>query len=254
VLTGVLQDLQLLRTLDVQFVTVPEGFLLAVLVDKFQYAQNVCNSVSEKADTVALFFSGGKDSVALLDIMAKYFKKIWLVNMYFVEGLEHINKFVEAACIKYPNCEPYYTEHWIVNQIKKGGLYCIPDYSLKNLKLLDVDDRIRKELNVEYTFYGMKRADSLNRAMMLKGYEGSISKANKVYPLAILNNNDVLAYIRMKKLSKPIEYSKSKKSQGVIFDKDVFLYLQENYPQDLEKIYQKFPLSKRILFEHDKQD
>ncbi len=58
----------------------------------------------------------------------------------------------------------------------------------------------------------------------------------------------------MKKLSKPIEYSKSKKSQGVIFDKDVFLYLQENYPQDLEKIYQKFPLSKRILFEHDKQD
>jgi hypothetical protein len=119
---------------------------------------------------------------------------------------------------------------------------------------LDVDNRIRKELNVEYTFYGMKKADSLNRAMMLKGYEGSISKANKVYPLAMLNNNDVLAYIRMKKLSKPIEYSKSKKSQGVIFNKDVFLYLKENYPQDLEKIYQKFPLSKRLLFDDDQQD
>lgn len=231
----------------------PEEFRTVVLVDKFQHAQDVCGSVAQKADTVALFFSGGKDSVALLDIMAPYFKKIWLVNMYFVEGLEHINKFVEAACVRYPNAEPYYTEHWIVNQIKKGGLYCMPDYSLKNIKLLDVDNKIRKELNVDYTFYGMKRADSLNRAMMLKSYICGISKTNKVYPLELLGNNDVLAYIRMKRLSKPIEYSKSKKSQGVIFNKEVYSYLSQNYPQDLEKIYQKFPLSKRILFEDAEQ-
>ena len=219
-------------------------------MDKVQHAHEICHSVSDNADTVALFFSRGKDSIALLDIMSSHFKKIYLVNMYLVENLRHINQYINGACLKYQNCEPYYIEHWIVSHIIKGGLYCIPDYSVRLKKLIDIDNQVRKELNVNYTFYGMKRSDSLNRALMLKNYQKGVSNTNKVYPLELLNNNDVKAYIRLHKLVKPIEYSKSKKSQGAVFNVDVFKFLQEHYPDDLLKIYSKFPLSKRILFEY----
>lgn len=224
----------------------------AAHLGKLQFAIETCHLVSLKTDEVALFFSGGKDSICLLDIMHPHFKKIYLVNMYFVKGLQHIDKYMNYALSKYSNTEQIQVEHWIMSYIRNSGKYCIPNYSQKLIKLTDIDNTIRETTGVQYTFYGMKKADSLNRNLMLRQYEReSISKTGKIYPLSQFKNKDVLAYIRLNKLPIPISYNSKKQSQGVFFNEDVFLYLRNNYPNDLQLIYNQFPQSKQILFEHD---
>ena len=86
---------------------------------------------------------------------------------------------------------------------------------------------------------------------MLKGYEANNYENNGlVYPLADFSQKEVLAYMRQHNLPEPIRYS-LKASNGIGFSLDCFLWLRDNYPQDLERIYQTFPMSRRILFEYD---
>ena len=101
--------------------------------------------------------------------------------------------------------------------------------------------------------YGMKQSDGMNRCLMLRGYENeAISNTNKVYPLSKWKKSDVMAYIKAKKLPEPISYNKNK-SQGLTFLPEVFDYLPRHYPQDLEKIYKVFPLSRNILLRYDEE-
>ena len=89
---------------------------------------------------------------------------------------------------------------------------------------------------------------------MLMQYEASNFTNNGLaYPLAEWTNRDVLAYLRANKLPTPVVYGKGV-SNGVGFNEDCFLWLRENYPNDLEKIYAEFPLAKRILFELDRRN
>ena len=66
----------------------------------------------------------------------------------------------------------------------------------------------------------------------------------------------------MHNLPEPVMYSLStagddakvgKASNGIGFNVDCLLWLRKYYPQDLQKIYQTFPLCQRVLLEHDYQ-
>ena len=93
----------------------------------------------------------------------------------------------------------------------------------------DIDEAIREKYGYEWSFYGMKKSDGLNRRMMLKDYElEAISTTNRVYPLSAWKQGDVLAYIQSKGLPMPISYTSKKKSQGLGFNIDCFLYLHQN--------------------------
>ena len=76
------------------------------------------------------------------------------------------------------------------------------------------------------------------------------NNTGKVYPLSKWKKSDVMAYIKAKKLPEPISYNKNK-SQCLTFLPEVFDYLRQHYPQDLEKIYKVFPLSHNILLRYD---
>jgi len=64
---------------------------------------------------------------------------------------------------------------------------------------------------------------------------------------------DILSYMRQHRMPEPLCYS-LKASSGTGFSTDCFLYLEEHFPQDLQRIYAAFPFSRRILYEyHNKQ-
>lgn len=217
-----------------------------------EHTERVINTVSTKTDRVILFYSTGKDSIALLDIIAPHFKEIHLVFMYFVKDLEHINKYLRFCKSTYPNIIIHQVPHWNLTYAIRSGLYCVPNPNVKLMTVKDVDQSIRLKTGIQYSFYGMKQSDGLNRRLMLRGYEQeAISTTNRVYPLSRWKKADVMAYIRQHKLPEPIAYSTQKKSQGLTFDAEVFGYLRANYPCDLEKIYRAFPLSKQILLKYD---
>lgn len=207
--------------------------------------------VRQKTDEVLLFLSLGKDSLALLDMIYPKFERIVCVFMYFIKGLEHIERWVGWVKARYPKIEFVQVPHWNLTYILRGGMYCVPNTRVKLLKLADVVKAMQLKYGIHYAFLGMKKTDGMNRRLMLKGYEANGYENNGMcYPLADYTQKEVLAYMRQHNLPQPIRYS-LKASNGVGFSLDCFLWLRENYPQDLERIYQVFPMSRRILFEYD---
>lgn len=175
------------------------------------------------------------------------------VFMYFVKGLDHIDNYLRAVKARYANVTILQVPHWTLTRVLRCGLYCIPNPNVKLLSLKDVDESVRMKTGISYSFYGMKQSDGMNRCLMLRGYENeAISNTNKVYPLSKWKKSDVMAYIKAKKLPEPISYNKNK-SQGLTFLPEVFDYLRRHYPQDLEKIYKVFPLSRNILLRYDEE-
>ena len=72
------------------------------------HANEVIASVRQKTDRAILFYSCGKDSEVLLDLMAPHFKEIVCVSMYFVKGLDHIDNYLRAVKARYamlPYCK-----------------------------------------------------------------------------------------------------------------------------------------------------
>lgn len=214
----------------------------------------IINCIVLKTDTVILFYSAGKDSIALLDLLSKKFKKVVCVFMHFVPNLEHIEKYITLSEKLYSNIEFIRLPHWNLTYIHRSGLFCAPNDKIKLLKLKDIIEIIRHRTGLEYVFLGMKQNDNLNRKIMLRGYElEAISETKLVYPLSKWKDREVLRYIQDNRLPSPIQYG-NKRSNGVSFDIDVFLWLRNNYPNDLKKIIEAYPLSGKILFEYDQKN
>ena len=221
---------------------------------RYESANGCIAAVRQMSDGCILFCSLGKDSLVLLDMLYPCFERIVCVFMYFVQGLEHIERWVGWVKAKYPRVELVQMPHWNLTYILRSGLYCVPQPKIKLLKLGDVVKAVRAKYGIHYIFMGMKKADGMNRHMMLKGYEGHGYINNGLaYPLAEWTQKDILAYMRQKRLPQPVRYS-LKASSGIGFNLDCFLYLRDNCPQDLKRIYEVFPMSERILWEHDKQN
>jgi hypothetical protein len=55
--------------------------------------------------------------------------------------------------------------------------------------------------------------------------------------------------MRMHRLPQPVRYS-LKASSGVGFNIECLLWLEKNFPQDLQTIYRTFPMCERQLWEH----
>lgn len=191
----------------------------------------------------------GKDSLVLLDMIYPRFKRIVCAFMYFVKGLEHIDKWIRWCKARYPNIEFVEIPHWNLTYVLRCGMYSVPQPNVKLLKLADVIRGLRAKYDLYYTFLGMKKADGMNRNLMLRGYEAqSYINNGLAYPLADWTQKHVLAYMKQRNLPPPVRYS-LKASSGVGFNIECLTWLEKNYPQDLRKIYEVFPLCERELWQ-----
>lgn len=207
-------------------------------------------TVREQSDSAIVFCSLGKDSIVTLDLVYPRFKRIVCVFMYFVPGLEHVERWIRWAKIRYPKMEFVQVPHWNLSYILRSGLYCIPNPKVKLIRLADVTKAVRMKTGIQYVFLGMKKADGMNRLLMLKRFESEDYVNNGMaYPLAEWTQKNVLAYMKANNLPEPIRYS-LKASSGIGFNIDCITWLEKNFPQDLAKIYKVFPQSERILWEY----
>lgn len=218
-------------------------------------ATEVIKKIAEQDDKAILFHSAsGKDSIALLDLISPHFKEVVCVFMYVVKDLEHINRYINYAKVKYPNIKFIQIPHFAVFSYKKNGyLGCKQEDIKKMYNLADLTDIVRRQYGIDWVFYGFKQSDSMNRRLMLKTYEAEAInyEQKKCYPLSYYKNADILAYIEKKGLVKPESYGKAQSSGTNITDINYLLWLRENFPNDLKKIITEYPLVERSLFEYD---
>lgn len=228
-------------------------------------AKQVIEEVAKQTDSIILFHSlSGKDSITLLDLCYPRFKRIVCVFMYIVKDLDHINDYFKYAINKYPNIEFIQVPHYaLYSYIRVGFMGCKKNPKQKQWTLAQITDQMRKKTGIEWACYGFKQSDGLNRRIMLRTYtektglgtlEAISWKTKKFYPLSTYKNADVREYIRAYHLKEPEAYGGKGQSCGTdITDLNYHLYLKKNYPQDLEKIYHDFPLTRIVLLDDKKR-
>lgn len=210
---------------------------------------SVLRFLKRETDTVVLFYSGGKDSIVLLDILSKNGFKIKLVFMYLVPDLDHINKYLNWAKNKY-KVELYYYQHWVITHYIRDNYYRFHDENkITLLSLSDIVAAVKYDLKCDWIITGMKQSDSLNRRLMLKPlFMSAIEVRSKmVYPLSFWKKNNCIQYIKQNRLPMPINYGINSNSSGFDLNKDVLIFLKNNYPEDLKKVFKVFPLSETLL-------
>lgn len=221
-------------------------------------AVQAIQEVAMLTDKAMLFHSAtGKDSIALLDLMHPHFKEIVCVFMYTVKGLEHIARYIQWAQRRYPKARFVQIPHYSTfSYIKVGFFGCKKNEKQRLYTLKQLTDIVRERIGIDWACYGFKQSDSLNRRLMLRTYrdEAINDHTHKFYPLSTYKNADILEYINHNDLIRPEAYGGELQSSGSdITYIHYLLYLEQNFPKDLQRIYAVYPMAERLLFEYKRQ-
>ena len=230
-------------------------------MQELKRAREIIDDVSKETDSILLFHSlSGKDSIVLLDLCYKKFKRVIVVFMYLVKDLEHIMRYYNYAKAKYPNIEFVQVPHYaLFNYIKTGYMGIRQNTKQRQWTLSDITDKLREKIGVEWACYGFKQSDSLNRRLMLRSYtdgkEAINWKTKKFYPLSTYRNKEIMDFILDHRLKNPEVCGTNKQSSGVdIEDVAYQKYLKELFPEDLEKIYKVFPMARIVMLKANNKE
>ena len=196
---------------------------------------------SRVADSVIVGFSGGKDSIVTLDLCFKYFKRVVPFFMYLVPNLEFQEKTLRWYENKY-NTEIIRIPHFEVSEFLKYGSFTMADWNVDVVSINDTYEYLRQKTDIHWIAAGERCADSIVRNAMIKK-SGSIDyKRGRFYPLAYWKKNEVLHYIKTKKLY----LSREQREIGFSFRSlagNELAVIKQLYPEDYRKILQVYPFA-----------
>lgn len=204
--------------------------------------------------------SGGKDSLATLDLCVRTFgaARVHPFHMYLVRGLRCVESVLQRCERRY-GVSVTYVPHWTLANAYKYAVY-MPHRSRadgwRDTRLSDVERVVRSRIGQMWIAYGHRMNDSIERVGMLSRNGGVDRAGRRVYPLRSWNEASVMAYLRSRKIPPPPRLTILKRSMtGVSFQEDVLLAIREEFPDDFEKIVEKFPYlpAKLVRFELKKK-
>lgn len=221
-------------------------------IDIIKYAR-------ELTDEIILFHSAnGKDSVVLMDLLSKYFKRVVPVYMYIVPNLDFANKYIYWTQRKY-GVKFIQTPHFAVySYIKYGFMGMKQDPTQRLHTLSDIDKYVKEKTGIEWSCYGMKQNDSLNRRLQLRTYEleGVCIPTKKIYPLTHWTNKDCQNYIKAHNLMQnelTLLKTRGQSTEMSVNNLSYLLFSRERYPEDYKKIVEMYPLAASLVFQFDEQ-
>ena len=225
-------------------------------MNKYLQTMEIIRRVRQETDTAVLCYSaGGKDGIALLDMLAHEFNHVICVYMYLVPDLDHVRPYIHWAQTHYSNVEVRCIRHWQYDVLVKNGFFCEPKENVEQRSIGDIEQFIREKIGIKYAFSGMKGVDGYMKRMRLKKFAktGYVTEKGMVYPLALWTNKEVLKYIERKNLIKPFVYEVEKVSQGFVLNLQTLLLLRRKYPNDYKKTLAEFPFAEKLIFDYERE-
>ena len=211
----------------------------------FEQTINRLNALAEVNDKILISFSGGKDSLIVLDLCSKTFKKVTCFFMYLIPGLGHIERQLQCAEKKY-GVEILQYPHWLLSRLLKNGIYCNNHHCFDNLPALspnDIYSIARYETGINLIATGQKKSDNLFRRRNLLNADNIL---DLIHPLKDWNKYDVLSYMRIHDILLPQTY------KGQVTGADLttksLLWLYDTYPKDFRKLTRIFPYARTVVY------
>lgn len=220
---------------------------------------------SLQADRIIVGYSGGKDSLAVLDLCTRVFppERILAYHLEMLPGAEILRPALELCKDRYgitPLCLPH---PGLVLALRRSGWrpfkWSCYESLKRDLRWGDIEAVVRNRAiqrwgplpegqALDWIAGGQRRCDSLQRAAMLKKgpiwrEAGSGKPVYRVYPIRDWKPTDVVEYLKLRKLPLPsMMGSKMYENSEVCWRKtETLLFLREHSPRDYQRIVRLFP-------------
>lgn len=229
-------------------------------MNKFENTMQIIRSIRKETDTAVLYYSaGGKDGIALLDMLANTFNRVICYYMWLIPNLDHIKPYLRWATTRYKNVEIRQIQHYQRDYFDRYGFFQEGDGdpSITPRKVGEVEEMVRQETGIKWAFSGMKGVDGYMKRMRLLTFRKRnednfpITDKGMVYPLDKWSNKEVLKYIESRNLIKPFVYNPKDVSQGFGIDLRSLLILRERFPNDYKRTIAEFPYCEKLIFDYE---
>lgn len=198
--------------------------------------------MSKNIDTVLVSFSGGRDSLVVLDLCCRFFKSVVCFYMFVVPELRCIEEYFDYTK-KHWNVSILQYPHWRLTAYLKNGVYCDPHKQydkIKEIGYMDIYRLVMEETGIDYIATGMKKADSLWRRQKI-----GLIPDYVFHPLIDWKHHDVDFYIKINNIKTPDQYNAH--SAGIDLSSKNVLWLYDNYRDDYQKLISIFPYTESIV-------
>jgi tRNA(Ile)-lysidine synthase TilS/MesJ len=187
---------------------------------------------------ILIAYSGGKDSLVVLDMCSKIFEQIICFYMYIVPGISIVEQQIKYAQDRY-GVEVIQYPHWILSRFLKQGIYCNADYrhdEIPDLKPNDIFALAREDSGLWLIATGQKKSDTMWRRRNL-----SQETPGVINPLKDWNKYEVLAYCKLHNI--PLPDSAEGNVSGIDLSERTLLWLYDKHPEDFKKLLKIFPFA-----------
>ena len=190
---------------------------------------------------VIVAFSGGKESVVVLDMCFRYFKNVKPFFMYICPNLSFQEKTLEWYEKKYQT-EIIRIPHMDVSEFFHYGSFRIPDYSFPIVSINDIYQYVRLESDMWWIAAGERINDSIVRRAMMKK-SGSIDvQRGRLYPVSGWKKQEVKDYIKFHNLYLGADSRKLGFSFKSLWGKELAM-LKNHFPDDYYKVLKLYPFA-----------
>ena len=208
--------------------------------------------MSGSPSRVLVAFSGGKDSLATLDICAKAFSRVDAFFMYVVKDLECEERLLAGAS-KYPNVKLHRIPHPELARLLRGGFlspYRGQSDGIRDVRMRDSEAYIRSVTGSHWVAYGWRACESVHRRMALKTLGDIDKRGGRFFPLSKWLAGDVIGYLRSNKIPIPPRFGKDgtyTAPSGFSMTPHCLRWLKAEHPADFDKVCRVFPLADAMV-------
>jgi phosphoadenosine phosphosulfate reductase len=200
---------------------------------------------AEKHDSVCVAYSGGKDSMTVMDLCTRTFKRVEAFYMYVVPGLQSEEAKL-AYCKEKFGVTVRQMPHWASIRSLLSWAYVDPQPAIDLLPewtLRDCYQRMMDDTGCPYVAVGAKKADSSWRRRFMKGTEDWTFMLN---PIADWNKFDVLGYLAAQGIKIP-QARQGKTATGLDLSMASLRHLYDTHPDDFDRLCQFFPYARAAI-------
>lgn len=225
-------------------------------MDVFQKTFYDLQKLSEQHECVLVAFSGGKDSLAILDMATRVFRRVVCFHAYFIPGLRLVESQLDYARQRWNVPILEYPDPALIGCLQ-AELFCDATNAVLSLPPwtdADLTALALAEAKTRLVINGSKKSDGMGIGLSYvkeSRRKKSATDIISISPLFNWNKWHVLSYLKSRGITPPP--TDGRNSASVDCTPNFILFLHDHYPDDFARFSRVFryagaPVKRRDWF------
>lgn len=207
-------------------------------------------TASHVTDSVIVSFSGGKESIVVLDMCMRHFEHVAAFHMYMFPHLSFSDEQMEWYERRYPGLDIIELPHPDLCYAMHYGALRPQNPDVPLIGFNDIYNYVRWLTGIHWIAAGERISDSLVRRAQIK-HSGTIDvQRGRFFPVANWNKADILKYIEVHRL----RIGKDSRKMGYSYpgmEPEALTALKRHFPQDYANVERWFPMAGAVTYRQE---